>query len=107
MSLPDSKIIGARNLMRSPAFGPGNLTPDVHSVQELRGSINHWACASRIWPWLAEPINQIMPYVDRNQVWIRRNDAAKWESFWAVVQFARDLTTDLPRWGRLFTGEFT
>ena len=48
-----------------------------------------------------------MSYVDRNQVWIRRNDAAKWESFRAVAQFIPDLTTDRSQWVILFAGVFT
>ena len=68
ISLPDPKIIGARNLVHSAVFDPGNLAMDVHSAQELRGAMNHLSCTSRVWSWLTEPINQIMSLTDRNKV---------------------------------------
>ena len=48
-----------------------------------------------------------MSYVDRNQVWVRRNDTATWYSFWSVVQFIRALTADQSHRGRPFAGVFT
>ena len=36
ISLPDPKIIGSRNLGRTPALNQGNHTLDVHTVKELR-----------------------------------------------------------------------
>ena len=71
ISLPGPEIIGAFSLINASVFTPGCLALDLHSLQELRGCINHWANTGRVWKWLAEPTNQTMQYADSNGIWIR------------------------------------
>ena len=107
ISLPGPKIIGAINIIEKDEFNPGCRILSVQHVQELRGCMKHWCSAGRIWRWLTEPVNQILPHADPSGIWIRCDDWAKWTAFWAVIRFIRDLASDHLDWGRLFTGRFS
>ena len=50
ISLPDPKILGAVNLIRSVEFNPGCRTLTLHAVQELRGCMNSSCSISNFAP---------------------------------------------------------
>ena len=69
--------------------------------------MNRRACTSRIWEWPTEPVSRIMSIADRGQIWVRRNDIAKWGvSFWAACRFLRVLAVGQSQRRRLCTGVF-
>ena len=107
ISLPDSKILGAVNLIQSPEFNPGCRTLTLHSAQELRGCSNHWSKTGRVWNWLTEPVNQMLACVDSENIWIRCGDWGKWTAFRSVIQFILDLSADQVLWRTLLTGCFS
>ena len=107
ISLPNPKVTGAANLLRSRSFDAGNYVLALKDVQELRGCINHWACTGRTWKWLVHPINQMLGFADSAGVWIRCNDQTIWHSFWHAIIFMREIVEDEDNWSTLFTGKFS
>ena len=106
ISLPEPKIIGTVNLISAAEFNHGCRTISLGGIQEHPGCINHWANTGYIWRWLTEPINQMMNNVDTSGVCIMCSDWVKWDAFWSVIQFIRDLAVDFSSWRLLFTGTF-
>ena len=104
---PDPKIVGAYNLLHLNVFNPGNYTIPLQTMQELRGSLNHWSNTNRIWKWLSEPINQMLGQTDTNLLWIRCSDPEKWLAFWHVILFIREVADDECNWRKLPKGCFT
>ena len=107
MALPEPKILAASNLIHLPVFDYGNLALDLHALQELRGCLNHWSPAVRVWRWLVEPVNGLLSFADNTLVWIRCADMHRWWAFWNVICFLRDLASGAELWQSLFVGVFS
>ena len=107
IALPGPKLVSAYNLVHLAIFDHGNMTVDLHAAQELRGCMNHWSPAGRLWKWLVEPVNGLSGQTDSTLVWIRRPDMHRWAAFWNVISFLRDLPTEPEAWRSLFAGAFS
>ena len=106
ITMPGPKLIAAYHLIHLNIFDHGNMTLDLHSAQELRGSMNHWPPAGRLWKWLVEPANGLLGQTNNSLIWIRCPDIHRWAAFWNVITFLRDLSGDPSIWRSLFTGGF-
>ena len=107
ISLHEPKISGAFILINLDAFNPGCRVAGLNNLQELRGRINRWPRAGYTWRRLTEPINRLMAHTDISGIWIRCDDWWKWQSFWAVVQFVREISADFEPCGTLSPGSFS
>ena len=107
ITLPEPKLVAAYHLIHLDVFSYGNMALDLHSVQELRGSMNHWVPTGRLWRWLVEPINGLLGQADATLVWIRCPDLHRWTAFWNVISFLRDLSEEPATWRSLFSGIFS
>ena len=107
IALPGPKILSAFHLIHQPVFDAGNVALDLHALQELRGCVNHWLPAGRVWRWLVEPVNGLLSFADNTLVWISCADMHRWWAFWNVILFLRDLASDAKLWSSLFIGVFS
>ena len=103
IALPGPKLASDFNLVHLPVFDSGNMTVDIHAIQELRGRTNHWLPAGRLWRWLVEPVNGLLSFADNTLVWVRLADIRRWRSFWNVITFLRDATKDPDAWRSWFS----
>ena len=108
INLHGEKIIGAQNLLDSAAFDPGNRIVTLRDIQELRGDMARWQGANLTWRFFAEPVNQMLPFADSTESWIRCSQRGRWRCFWSVIFF---FLRNLPRsenesftWANLFFG---
>ena len=95
------KLVGAHNLIHLDVFNPGNFAIPLQATQDIRGSMNHWGNANRIWRWLAEPINQLLGQSDTAILWLICGNQEKCLVFWHVMQFPRDVATNDTDWRNL------
>ena len=104
ITLPDAKIIGARNLLESSVCDPGNRISTLRDVQELRVNMTHWQGSNLICRFFAEPVNRMLSFADSNETWIRCSKYDHWHCFSSVIFFLRDLAKRENEWKNLFCG---
>ena len=87
IALPDPKMAGARNLIHADGISPGYFTIPLQIMQELRRSMNHWACTNSLWRRLVEPINQMISQTDPTLLRILCGNLEKRLAFWHFAHF--------------------
>ena len=107
IALPDPKLIASYNVIHLPVFDNGDISVDIHSMEELRGCMNNWLLTGRIRKRLVEHVNGLLGFADNTLVWIRGGGIRRLYAFLNVVRFLRDMTKGPDSWMSRFPGAFS
>ena len=102
--VPEEKIVGARTMILSDVFKPGNSRMALRDVQVLRGLCQHWLVSNWFWEVTLQTIDVLLAHADENSSYVTCIDADVWTAFWTLLEVLRVTAAEENRWFLLFRG---
>ena len=100
IAVPEEKISGARAMIPSDTFKPGNPRMALRDVQVLRGMRQHWLVPNWVWKVCLQTIGVLLSQAGEDSSYVTCVGGDVWASFWAILEVLRATASEEQRWGR-------
>ena len=102
ISVPPTKVEGARNYIMSGEFVVGSQHVSLKAMQTLRGYMQHWLAASMVWASCIQPLDLLLTYGSEGCQTPNCSNYQIWAGFSDMLSLLRTLARGEAVWPTLF-----